>query len=266
MARYAVGDLQGYLPPLMAVLERAGFNERSDELWLVGDLVNRGPDNAAILRFVRNLPHHRVVLGNHDLHLLAIAHGVRPPRRSDTFDDVLQAPDREELLHWLHQQPLLHCCERTKKVMTHAGIPFFWTVAQAQALSDELHQVLTNNHSVGEFFPAMYGNTPDRWHDNLTGPERWRTITNYFTRMRFLDPEGHIEFDHKETPDHPPTGWKPWYELRTNDGWQHYFGHWAALMGNTGRSDIVGLDTGYGWGNWLTLMDIDRGERWTHPA
>lgn len=266
MARYAVGDLQGHLDPLQQLLTQAQFDLTQDELWLVGDLVNRGTQNADILRFLRQLPRCYVTLGNHDLHMLAVAHGVRPPRDKDTFADVLDAPDRAELLHWLQTRPLLHRCERTHKVMTHAGIPPCWSVSQAAALAREMEAVLADPTTAARFFAAMYGNQPDQWNENLTGEARWRTITNYFTRMRFIDASSRLDFTHKEAPDSPPHGWAPWYSLRQPDGWQIIFGHWAALMGKTERDDMVALDTGYGWGNWLTLREIDSGEQWRCEA
>lgn len=266
MARYAVGDLQGHLDPLQKLLEQVRFDPANDELWLVGDLVNRGQQNADILRFLSQLPHCHVTLGNHDLHLLAVAHSVRPPRSKDTFVDILGAPDRDQLLHWLQTRPLLHRCERTQKVMTHAGIPPCWSITKASELAQEVEQVLADTERAPAFFAAMYGNQPDQWDDSLSGEARWRCITNYFTRMRFITDDSRLDFDHKESPDTPPDGWTPWYQLRQPDGWQVIFGHWAALMGNTGRDDMIALDTGYGWGNWLTLRDIDSGQAWRCDA
>ncbi|TGG94952.1 symmetrical bis(5'-nucleosyl)-tetraphosphatase [Natronospirillum operosum] len=262
MPRYAVGDLQGHLKPLQALLERVEFEPERDELWLVGDLVNRGSDNVGVVRFARSLPHLKAVLGNHDLHLLAVAHGVRPPRRKDTLDDILQADDREELLHWLQQLPLLVRDDAHQQVMTHAGIPACWSVDQATACAHEVEAVLRDPARAADYFQHMYGNEPANWSGELQGIERWRVITNYFTRMRFIGPQHELDFAHKEQPQQTPAGFVPWYEQRQPDGWQIIFGHWAALQGQTGRADCVGLDTGYGWGAWLTLYDLDTGVRY----
>lgn len=261
MARYAVGDLQGHLQPLLKLLAEVNFNPEKDELWLVGDLVNRGPENLALLRYLRTLPHLKAVLGNHDLHLLAVARGVRPPRPKDTIVDVLEARDRDVLLSWLQQLPLCVRDAQHRQIMTHAGIPACWSCEEAAARAAEVEAVLQNPELASQFFQHMYGNTPTGWDDSLTGTDRWRVITNYFTRMRFVSADHQLDLENKETPDNPPPGFRPWYEWREPDNWQIIFGHWAALTGRTGSEKYIGLDTGYGWGGWLTLYDLDQHTR-----
>lgn len=262
MARFAVGDLQGHLKPLTELLDHVGFDARRDELWVVGDLVNRGPENLAVLRYLKALPFLRAVLGNHDLHLLAVAAGVRELRsRKDTIQDVLAAPDRDSLLNWLSHLPLAWIAPDHHQIMTHAGIPPCWTVEQTLALAGEVAAVLQDKQQRIAFLAEMYGNQPDIWHDDLEGQDRLRIITNYLTRMRFVTPYGQLEFNHSGVPGDAPKGYMPWYEVRDRDGWQIIFGHWAALQGQTGMDDRLGLDTGYGWGGRLTLLDLDAAAR-----
>ena len=258
MARYAVGDLQGHLKPLASLLRYVNFDPEHDELWVVGDLVNRGPENVAVLRYLKSLPHLRAVLGNHDLHLLAVAAGVRESRsRKDTIQDVLDAPDRDDLLDWLSHLPLAWVAPEHRQIMTHAGIPPCWTVEQTLAFAGEVAAVLQDHHQRVTYLAEMYGNQPDIWHDDLEGQDRLRAITNYLTRMRFVTPYGQLEFNHSGSPAEAPKGFMPWYEVRDRDGWQIVFGHWAALEGRTNMNDRLGLDTGYGWGGRLTLVDLD---------
>ena len=261
MARYAVGDLQGFLSPLLRLLDRVDFQPETDQLWLVGDLVNRGPEDVETLRYLMSLPGLEAVLGNHDLHLLAVAHGTRSPNRKDTIQAILDAPDRDELLHWLQHRPLLVRDDTARQVMTHAGIPPCWTVEAASTYAREVEAVLRDPEQSREYFQHMYGNRPDRWNDTLTGPDRWRVITNYFTRMRYLGPDSALDFAHKSPPTEAPEGLAPWFDARPEDGWQILFGHWAALLGATKRSDRLGLDTGYGWDGWLSLVDMDNPDR-----
>lgn len=261
MARFAVGDLQGHLTPLKKLLAEVAFEPQQDELWLVGDLINRGPEDVEVLRYARSLPGLRVVLGNHELHMLAVAHGVTAARRKDTIEAVLEAPDAEELLQWVQSWPLLIRDDAHRQVMTHAGIPAGWAVDQATERAREIESILRDPTAAHAYFQTMYGNSPTAWSDDLEGPDRWRVITNYFTRMRFIDADHNLELEHKEPPENPPPGYQPWFTLRQPDGWQLVFGHWAALEGRTGREDCVGLDTGYGWGGWLTLYDLDRHTR-----
>jgi bis(5'-nucleosyl)-tetraphosphatase (symmetrical) len=259
MATYAVGDLQGCLKPLECLLQQVNFDPAADYLWLAGDLINRGPESLATLRFVYNL-RERVscVLGNHDLHLLAVADNYRQPSRGDTLNDILAAPDRAELLGWLGRQPLLHHDPALNFTMVHAGIPPQWSLAQAQACAREVEAVLQGplRH---DFFSTMYGNNPDVWSDSLEGPARWRLITNYFTRMRFCTPEGRLELATKEGPGAPPAGFAPWfsYPQRATRSDRIIFGHWAALEGKANTTNIYALDTGCVWGGSLTMLRLE---------
>ncbi len=267
MAVYAIGDLQGCDREFALLLERLQFSD-VDQLWLVGDLINRGPDSLAALRRVKSLGERcRIVLGNHDLHFLAAYFGKRAPTRSDTFDELLAAPDVDELAHWLRGQKLLHLDESLGFVMTHAGIPHIWGFDQAVALAQEVEQVLAGDHpevSYVAFFEQMYGNEPNLWSDDLQGMTRLRLITNYLTRLRLVNEKGAMDFAHKGALEEAPKGWRPWFEH-----WPPVakadpcivFGHWAALDGHTGRDDIIGVDTGCVWGRQLTAYDLHSGER-----
>ncbi|MFP5384351.1 MAG: symmetrical bis(5'-nucleosyl)-tetraphosphatase [Gammaproteobacteria bacterium] len=263
MSVWAVGDLQGCHEPFERLLEKIRFDATQDRLWLVGDLVNRGPQSLAVLRRVYELRERvSVVLGNHDLHLLAVAAGAQTPRRKDTFGDILGAPDRGELLGWLQQQPLLHYDAALNTVMTHAGIPPAWSLFDAQRLAREVSDVLRSAHA-GEFFRAMYGNEPARWDESLTGMDRLRVITNHFTRMRFVDTDGRLDLDSKEGLDSAPAGFFPWFDAanRRCAGLRIVFGHWAALQGRVDVPDVLALDTGCVWGYSLTAVNLASGER-----
>jgi len=265
VTRYAVGDVQGCLAPLQCLLNDVSFDPNKDQLWLVGDLINRGPQSLETLRFIKQLGDcTRIVLGNHDLHFLAIHYGIMSPGKSDTFDELLAADDRDELAQWLLQQPLMHSDPSNDFHMTHAGLPHIWTVKKAQQLAGEVHQALTGNTPI-TFFQNMYGNTPSRWSDELSGPTRLRVITNYFTRMRYCTADGTLDFDHKRaTFDEGatlsgPSIFSPWFSFaqRPHRNENLIFGHWAALEGKTNTNNIFALDTGCVWGRSLTLMDLE---------
>ncbi|WP_119393396.1 symmetrical bis(5'-nucleosyl)-tetraphosphatase [Salinibius halmophilus] len=262
MARYAVGDLQGNLTPLKQLLAIVDFQFGKDELWLVGDIVNRGPESLASLEFVMQHDHcMQMVLGNHDLSLLAKAHGHGKPSKKDTIDEILNAPKRNKLFDFLYQQPLAHASDTY--LMVHAGLPPVWSDQQLIDYSVEVSSVLQSKKQRAQYFDNMYGNTPDTWHEQLSGWERLRLITNYCTRMRFCDAQGKLEFAHSGSPDCAPEGFAPWFSWpNPKRQRQIVFGHWAALMGATGHSEIIGLDTGYVWGNQLTLIDLDSKQRW----
>lgn len=260
MTTFVVGDLQGCLTPLQRLLETVKFDPGKDQLWSVGDLVNRGPQSLETLRFCYQLGDaFRAVLGNHDLHLLAVARGVRKPHPSDTLNDILDAPDREELLKWLAKQPLLLAHE--EYLLVHAGIPPQWSREEALSLAEEMHQVLTDKQLSAAFFEVMYGNEPDLWHNALLPPLRWRLITNYLTRMRFCSTEGQLELTSKAPPQEPPEGFAPWY-AHTHRKTRHckiIFGHWAALEGKPIGDNLYPLDTGCIWGGPLRMMALDSG-------
>ncbi len=269
MATYAIGDIQGCYDELSALLTAVDFGPK-DQLWIAGDLVNRGPKSLETLRFLKNLGSQvRCALGNHDLHLLAIHYGAVAPKRHDTIQDILNAPDREELMNWLRQQQLLVCDATLGYVMTHAGIPPCWSVQKAQKRAKEVEQVLRSEQAA-EYFQNMYGNLPDLWSSKLAGWDRLRTITNYLTRMRFVTEESRLEFAAKGTLESQPMGFYPWFRLPRKDSEESalkiLFGHWAALEGVTGIKGIFALDTGCVWGNHLTALRLEDQQRFSVPA
>ncbi|MFK7975831.1 MAG: symmetrical bis(5'-nucleosyl)-tetraphosphatase [Halioglobus sp.] len=266
MSIYAVGDIQGCLKPLQCLLESVGFDPAKDTLWSVGDSVNRGPLCLETLRFLHGMKNSLVmVLGNHDLHLLAVAAGVRTASPSDTLDKILAAEDCDELIEWLAGLPLLH--HEHGHTLVHAGIAPQWSLTQAQALASEVEAALRGS-TRNEFLANMYGNQPAIWSDELTGTDRLRVITNYFTRMRFCSREGELDLKNKGGIEPAlagqSNGMQPWFSHvnRKMAGQPIVFGHWAALEGNTGRDDAIGLDTGCVWDAAMTLYNIETRERW----
>jgi len=258
VTRYAVGDVQGCEKELRALLKALGFCADRDQLWFVGDLVNRGPGSLATLRFVRALGENAiVVLGNHDLHLLAIAHGAHRRRRSDTLDELLGAPDRDALLEWLIRRPLAHA--QGADLMVHAGVVPQWSVAATLALAAEVSGALERNPRA--LFDHMYGNEPDRWDEGLKGMERLRFTINVLTRLRVCTADGRVQLDLKGAPPPPPSPLRPWFEheARQSRNARVIFGHWSAL-GLVQRPGVLGLDSGCVWGGTLSAFDLDRGQ------
>ncbi|MCY4126893.1 MAG: symmetrical bis(5'-nucleosyl)-tetraphosphatase, partial [Pseudomonas sp.] len=230
MATYAVGDLQGCLQPLKCLLERVRFDPAVDKLWLVGDLVNRGPESLETLRYLYSIRQSLTcVLGNHDLHLLAAWRNVERLKKSDTLREIIEAPDADQLLDWLRQQKLLHYDEPRGIALVHAGIPPQWTLGKALELAGEVEEVLRDDSRLPLYLDGMYGNEPAKWSKNLAGVERLRVITNYLTRMRFCTAEGKLEFKSKEGLDSAPKGYKPWFahKGRRSRHVKIIFGHWA---------------------------------------
>lgn len=259
MSTYAIGDIQGCLKPLQCLLEKIAFNPVNDKLWLVGDLINRGPDTLATLRFLYSMRDSlTIVLGNHDLHFLAVAYGQRKKGQHDTLDELLQAPDCSELVQWLRQQKLLHHDPLLGFTMVHAGIPPHWDLQQAQERAREVEAVL-QGPQISEYLASMYGNKPNQWKNKLSGLERLRLITNYFTRMRFCNAEGDLELETKENASAAPVGYAPWFSFagRKTNQEKIVFGHWAALEGRTNVSNVYALDTGCVWGGYLTALRLD---------
>ncbi|ARN74302.1 symmetrical bis(5'-nucleosyl)-tetraphosphatase [Oceanicoccus sagamiensis] len=256
MTRYAVGDVQGCLAPLQCLLKEVAFDPAQDQLWLAGDLINRGPASLDTLRFIKELGDcTRIVLGNHDLHFLAVAHGTRNAGKSDTFDEILNASDCQILVQWLQQQHLIYNDPSHDYTMVHAGIPPIWTVQQASQLAHEVEQVL-RGETAADFFSHMYGNEPAVWNDQLEGWTRLRVITNYLTRMRFCTVAGELDFEDKlATIDKPD--FKPWFSYPATSNQNIIFGHWAALEGKADNPHVFALDTGCVWGHALTLMNLD---------
>jgi bis(5'-nucleosyl)-tetraphosphatase (symmetrical) len=255
MATYAIGDLQGCYEPLERLLKSIAFDASRDRLWFVGDLVNRGPDSLACLRFVRGLGDGAVtVLGNHDLHLLCVGEGVERTRRRDTLDDVLAAPDRAELLAWIRHRPLFHAAEGC--ALVHAGLVPEWTVERAAELAAEVQAVLRGT-GYRDFLGRLYGDQPDRWRDELGGIDRWRVIVNAMTRLRVCDASGAMVLGFKGEPGEASEGWTPWFDVpgRRSRGTPVVFGHWSAL-GLSLRPDLMGLDSGCVWGRALTAVRL----------
>ena len=260
MATYAVGDVQGCLEPLKCLLDRVQFDPSQDKLWLVGDLVNRGPQSLETLRFLYSMRDSVVtVLGNHDLHLLAIANHAARIKKKDTLREILSAPDCADLLFWLRQQPLMHHDAERNISMVHAGIPPQWSIQDALARAEEMHTVLRDDSLFVPYLDGMYGDHPSVWNDDLHGIERLRVITNYFTRMRFCTANGELDLNSKEGISTAPSGFAPWFShperLTRND--TILFGHWAALEGRCPEPNTIALDTGCVWGGKLSLYNVD---------
>ena len=271
MASYAIGDVQGCYQPLRRLLGEIKFQPGRDRLWLVGDLVNRGPDSLAVLRFIRDLGSHAsVVLGNHDLHCVAAAYGIRKPHAGDTLQQVLDAPDSQELIEWLCQCPLLHEEPGYPYLMVHAGIPPAWDAVTARRCARELEQVLRGSKRLG-FLRNMYGNEPDQWHPDLTGTFRLRYITNAFTRLRFCYPDGRLDFHETRPPGEQAPELVPWYAFagRQSQGLPIIFGHWASLQAHQAldpRYRVFHVDTGCVWGGTLTALRLEDQQYFSVPG
>ncbi|MCY1402113.1 Bis(5'-nucleosyl)-tetraphosphatase, symmetrical [compost metagenome] len=264
MATYAVGDLQGCLAPLKCLLQQVAFDPSRDKLWLAGDLVNRGPQSLETLRFLYSIRDAvTCVLGNHDLHLLAVAHNIERLKKADTLREIIDAPDCADLLDWLRLQKLLHYDEQRDIVLVHAGIPPQWSLEKARLRAAEVEEALRDDERLPLFLDGMYGNEPAKWDKKLHGVERLRVITNYFTRMRFCTEDGKLDLKSKEGLDTAPPGYAPWFShpKRKTRGQKIIFGHWAALEGRCSEPGLFALDTGCVWGGSLTLLNVDSGER-----
>lgn len=264
MTVYAIGDIQGCYKPLKKLLRKVRFRPGQDELWCVGDLVNRGPKSLDTLRLLRDMDDSvEIVLGNHDLHYLAIFHECITARNKDTLQKLLDADDADALSEWLRTKPLAHhdSVETTigiqKYLMVHAGIAPQWTLQKTLDLAAEVELVLQGDN-FRKYLIKMYGDTPDCWSDDLTGWKRLRVITNYLTRLRFCTAEGRMNFNIKEGLAYAPSGYRPWFDFeRITPKTNILFGHWAALEGFTGREQVYALDTGCVWGRELTMMRLE---------
>jgi bis(5'-nucleosyl)-tetraphosphatase (symmetrical) len=259
MATYAVGDVQGCAGELGILLERLEFSPGRDRLWFVGDLVNRGPRSLDVLRLIAHLGDAAiVVLGNHDLHLLAVARGNAALKRQDqSLRPILEAPDREPLLDWLQSRPMLHHDRELGVTMLHAGVPPQWDLATARRCAGELERALRSDRS-GALFEQMYGNEPRLWRDELEGTDRLRFITNALTRLRACDADGRMLLDFKGPLDQLPAGAVPWFRAagRRTAGARIVCGHWSAL-GYLDEAGVLALDTGCVWGGALTAQRLD---------
>jgi bis(5'-nucleosyl)-tetraphosphatase (symmetrical) len=268
MPTYAIGDIQGCYQPFLTLLQTINFDPHRDTLWLTGDLVNRGPQSLDVLRYVRDLgERHQVVLGNHDLHLLAVSEGVLSQQAGDTLTDILASPDRNELMNWLRFRPMLVQDEKLGYVMTHAGLAPAWTLSQAKLLAKEVEAMLQSS-TWQLFFPHMYGNQPDRWSDDLAGNDRMRCIINHFTRMRYCHADGRLELSSKGAIKDQADSLIPWFDVkpRLNADVNIIFGHWAALQGEVDVPNLYALDTGCVWGNKLSALRLEDGARFAVPC
>ncbi len=258
MAVYAIGDVQGCYDQLRQLLDRIEFDPTNDKLWFAGDLVNRGPDSLKVLRFVKGLGSNAIsVLGNHDLHLLAMSESIdRHKDPNNTLEQVLNAPDRDELLFWLRHRPLMHRSRKRNFSIIHAGLPPQWDITTALQCAAELESVLQGD-SYAEFLHGMYGNLPDRWNPKLEGMDRLRFITNCFTRMRYCNKDGSISLKDSCAPGNQDPALTPWYAVpnRASKGERILFGHWSTL-GHGQHGEAWSLDSGCIWGGALTALRI----------
>lgn len=261
MAKYVVGDVQGCDAALQRLLDKVDFSASRDQLYLVGDLVNRGPDSLAVLRrCVAAQGSIFAILGNHDLHLLARYYGVRKAGKRDTLDDILTAADAADLMQWLRNQPLIRQIALIDQplLLVHAGLLPQWTLEQACELAAQVHAVLADEADCKAFMQHMYGNQPDIWSEDLVGMARLRVIVNAMTRLRFCTPEGRMDFDSNEGAEQAPEGLMPWFEVPGRKSAQNAiaFGHWSTL-GLQNRPHLIALDTGCVWGGCLTALRLE---------
>jgi len=271
MSTYAIGDLQGCHRELMDLLDDIDFDAARDRLWFVGDLVNRGPESLAALRFVHDLGESAVtVLGNHDLHLLAVAFGHSRLRKKDTLAPILEADDRDTLLDWLRRRPLLHHDGESGYTLAHAGLPPPWDLATALECAGGVNDVLSGDGH-REFLRDLYGNQPDQWDSKVSGIERWRYTVNALTRMRYCDSDGRLALEQKGPPGTQEPHLKPWFEIRTRKhrDLKIIFGHWSTLrLADTDyrRFNVFPLDTGCVWGGSLTAMRLEDEREFSVPS
>jgi bis(5'-nucleosyl)-tetraphosphatase (symmetrical) len=257
MAVYAIGDVHGCYTALRTLLKRINFDPAKDTLWFTGDLVDCGPQSLEVIRFVKDLGDRAiVVLGNHDMHLLAIATGIAELKPHNSFQPILKAPDREALLEWLGTRLLLHHDPELNYTLVHAGLLPQWDRAEAQSLARELENVIS--HCPEKFFPHIFGDLPNRWNKELQPPERWRIIINAFTRLRYCDDKWNMALRHKEPPGMKLPGLQPWFDVidRKSGDSTILFGHWCTL-GLCRGENFICLDSGCGWGGDLTAARLD---------
>jgi len=267
MATYFIGDIQGCFQEFTALLSKVSFNQEIDELWVTGDMVARGPDSLSTLRFIKNLGDSaKVVLGNHDLHLLAIHAGIKKAKKNDLLADLLAADDVDELMDWLAIQPLVRKLPNQEVYMSHAGLSPQWDSSEA-LIQGQFAQKLISSPNRNKWLKSMYGEEPSNWHNVTNKIERFRYTVNAFTRMRYCQLDLSLEFNCKHSPQEAPENIKPWFELsKVNSETVWIFGHWAALMGQCSQPNVYALDTGCVWGNYLTLFRWEDKKIFTEPA
>lgn len=260
MATYAIGDIQGCLEPLQQLLKKIAFNSDRDQLWLTGDLVNRGPQSLATLEYLYAMQDNVVtVLGNHDLHLLATAYDHEKPGKKDTLDDVLLSPRRDELMHWLRQRPLIHHDNELNITMVHAGLHPDWSIDKAIQLANEVETTLRGDNHI-DFYRHMYGDKPTHWSDDLNGWQRLRYITNILTRLRYIDHTGKAALQAKGAPGNGNKKLTPWFDIpgRAHENDRIVFGHWSTLaLIERDYDNVYPVDSGCLWGGKLTALRID---------
>ncbi len=263
MSSYIIGDVQGCYDELVNLLDEIRFKPSADRLIVAGDLINRGPKNHDTLKLLQDLPHTACILGNHDLHFMAVAAGSKQPGKSDTIQDLLDSADLSDHLAWLNTQQLLIDLPEFQSVVVHAGLPHIWRIIEAKSFAREIETVIRSDEAT-TFFTEMYGNEPD----HLTGHEdkmtRLRVLTNYLTRMRFCNAQGALELNSKL--EVAPSGYAPWFTFDRSDTTRIIFGHWAALGGNTNSDQFIGLDTGCVWGERLTALRLEDNQKFSVPA
>jgi len=272
MPTYAIGDVQGCFKELLRLLDEINFDETNDRLWFVGDIVNRGPASLDVLNFIMKLGNSAVtVLGNHDLHLAAVAEGVMPPKKSDTLTAILTSPDKQELIAWFRQQELMLHDKDLNFSMIHAGLPPQWGIDQALELATEVTEVL-NSENYLSFLEVMYGNLPNTWNENLTGNDRLRFIVNCFTRMRYLNDKDELKFSEKGAPGSQADHLTPWFMIDERES-KHdkiIFGHWSTVHLGTIQDftpyNVYPIDTGCLWGGELTAMRLEDEKLFSVPA
>ncbi|MCE9870488.1 bis(5'-nucleosyl)-tetraphosphatase (symmetrical) ApaH [Hafnia alvei] len=269
MSTLLIGDVHGCYEELRSLLAQVDFDPAKDTLWLTGDLVARGPDSVEVLRYVQSLGDSvRMVLGNHDLHLLAVYAGISRNKPKDKITPLLDAPDADSLINWLRRQPVLQVDNELKLVMAHAGISPQWDIETAQLCAREVEAVLSSD-SYPLFLNAMYGDMPNSWVDGLTGLQRLRFSTNALTRMRYCFPGGELDMICKDAPGEAPSPLKPWFNLPSkvlDEGYSIAFGHWASLEGKGTPPQIYALDTGCCWGGDLTMLRWEDKQYFTQPS
>lgn len=256
MAIYAIGDIQGCFESLQRLLDKINFDQATDQIWFCGDLVNRGPDSLKTVRFIKSLGKSSVsVLGNHDLHLLAVSMNSRKIKSKDSFYDILNAEDRNELLKWIRHRPLMY--RNNKFCLLHAGLPPQWDIDLAEQCAREAENTIRGEQFF-EFLTVMYSDYPDQWSDKLTGWERTRFIINCFTRMRYCNKQGKLDLKHKGRPGSQPGNLLPWFEIpiRKSRSTTIIFGHWSTL-GFYAENNCFCIDTGCLWGGQLTALRLD---------
>jgi bis(5'-nucleosyl)-tetraphosphatase (symmetrical) len=266
MSTYVIGDVQGCYQPLQDLLTHIGFSPNTDTLWFCGDIINRGPDSLACLRFIKNLSEKAItVLGNHDLALLVIANGFLRPKTQDTLEAILKAKDKLDLINWLTNRPLLHHSPEHKVTLVHAGIYPLWTLSEAKDYAHEAEVALQNKSTQKELFKNLFGNHPNCWSSGLPYLDRLRFIINSFTRMRVLTLDGKMNFTFKGPVSKTPKGYFPWYKLSplATQETKIIFGHWAALNGLCDSTSAMAIDTGCVWGNQLTAVCLETNQKFS---